>query len=137
MEESELFSYLKEHFIKDLERDMQQFTCFDCRSKELKVVIELKCRRKHYDELMIEKEKYDSLIKKAASVLFTPVYVNSTPQGVWGFNLLGLKLDWKKHFLPRHTDFAQRGQVFKIVGYVPVSQGKNLTKPEYINQVKL
>ena len=49
--------------------------------------IELKCRNKHYDDLIIEKDKYDALIRRAKQYETTPFYINSTPQGIYVFNL--------------------------------------------------
>jgi len=45
-------------------------------------VIELKCRRTHYNTLRIEKVKYDAIINNEK-----PYYICSTPEGIFGFNL--------------------------------------------------
>ena len=63
MNEEQLFNYLKKHYIYDLSKCEDQFSSYDCFSTTYRCVIELKCRNKHYDDLMLEKTKYDSLKK--------------------------------------------------------------------------
>ena len=37
--------------------------------------------------LIIERKKYDSLMERSTTYGTIPVYINSTPKGVWGFYL--------------------------------------------------
>jgi len=56
--ELELYNYLKNQYYPDLLQQKEQYSIFDCISEIDKEYIELKCRLKHYNDLMIEKPKY-------------------------------------------------------------------------------
>lgn len=124
MNESGLFDYLKENYIPDLEAT-EQYSNFDCSSKTFQLFIELKCREVHYDTLMIEKYKYDRLIKLSQEKLYTPYYINSTPNGVYAFKLIqNPKWIWK--LLPKTTQFKETQAVLKEVSYLDLKDAKKL-----------
>ena len=56
--EHQLFEFIKKYFIEDLVSSKNPTSRYDCYSSKFKSHIELKCRRKHYDKLIIEKGKY-------------------------------------------------------------------------------
>ena len=85
--EQQLFEFVKDNFINDLQPSETSTSRYDCFSEKYQMDIELKCRRKHYEGLIIEKGKYDALMKRCQTHGTTPVYINSTPNGVWGFYL--------------------------------------------------
>ncbi len=122
--EKQLFDFLKTNFIPDL---VQTSTTarFDCYSNAFKLNIELKCRRKHYNELMLEKKKYDSILERSDALDMLPVYVNSTPFGVWAFYLLRKEYDWSKKYLPKTTNW-NGPKIEKEVTYLNISQGIDL-----------
>jgi len=62
VKEQELFDWLKSGFLPDLEKSVGTYDGFDCTSTEKKMFIELKSRKTHYPELLIEKMKFDFLI---------------------------------------------------------------------------
>jgi len=64
---------------------------------------ELKCRHIHYDDLILEKDKYESLMQQAEALGFTPFYINSTPEGIYAFNLRKIKVNWTIKRLPSST----------------------------------
>lgn len=84
--------------------------------------IELKCRNKHYDELLIEKDKYDALLKRSEEFGTTPIYINSTPDGIFVFNLGKLpEPKWEdKGGMPTTSHFSDRRKIVKTVGFLPV-----------------
>jgi hypothetical protein len=55
-----------------------------------------------------------------------PVYINSTPKGVWGFYLQQYEVEWSRRDLPKQTDFSDRQTISKEVGYLKVSEGVDL-----------
>jgi hypothetical protein len=119
MIEQELF-YIMKTIIPDL-KQTEQFSYYDCYSEYHKAHIELKCRKTHYEELMIEKIKYDKL-KKVNSW-----YINSTPAGIYSFNIQ--KLDepiWLKEFMPMTTEFKNTIMIEKVVGYLDINQAKKI-----------
>lgn len=131
MNEQELFNWLKDNHYPDLERSESEFDGFDCQSNESKLFIELKSRKTHYDELIIEKYKYDFLVIEAGKLSYTPCYVNSTPQGVYFFDLdsiLKSELDmkWQDKWLPTTTEFANTNNRVKKIGLLDVKWGTKL-----------
>jgi len=124
--EADLFTYLKSRYMSDLEKARHEFDYHDCQSDTTKRHIELKCRHKHYDELILEKDKYDALMQQAERLGYTPWYINSTPQGVYGFNLKIIKMTWTIRQLPATTTFNNPQTISKTVTYLKISQGAKL-----------
>ena len=93
---------------------------WDCYSVEFYHRIELKCRKKHYDALIIEKKKYDALMEKCNDNLDLPIYINSTPEGIYRFNLYFVKPVWKKKQLRATTQFSNKRWVEKEVAELDV-----------------
>ena len=122
MTEDSLFEYLYKWY-GDLVRAEDQFSVWDCYSEERRIYLELKCRRTHYDRLLIEKSKYDRLITAASSKGMAPVYICSTPRGVWGFSLLKTEIAWEDKEMPVTTDFENQRKIVKRVGYLDTSRG--------------
>jgi hypothetical protein len=89
--------------------------------------IELKCRHTHYDTLLIEEMKYRKLITQAAERDLTPFYINSTPEGVFSFDLMDVaEPEWFSHWMPATTEFARSNKVSKLVGYLPIEEAVKL-----------
>jgi len=123
--EDALFHHLKDNYIKDLEWSEGQYNHYDCYSEFTSVDIELKCRNKHYDDLLIEKAKYDKLLLRAEKHLTIPVYVSQTPQGIYAFNLDKMPEPiWETRGMPKTSHFSQRQFVDKEVGYLHISKAK-------------
>jgi hypothetical protein len=127
MTEQELFDRLKTEVSPDLEKAEDEYSNWDCITHEDAAYIELKCRRSHYDDLMIEKSKYDRLIQAASYMNYNPVYVNSTPKGAWAFNLNYVQPEWEdRDNLPATTEFDNNEKITKTVGYLNVERGVQL-----------
>jgi len=124
LKEQELFDWLKAEKFPDLIHSPEVYDGFDCVSEKEKLFIELKCRRTHYPELLIEKMKYDFLLEESAKLGLAPWYVNSTPDGIWAFALLDLKeIEWAEKWLPSTTEFTNKNNKMKLVGFIHVDQG--------------
>jgi hypothetical protein len=127
MKEVELFDYLKADLYPDLEKSIGIFDSFDCISKQAGHYIELKCRATHYDTLLIEEMKYRKLITQSAERDLIPFYINSTPLGVFSFDLMDLAEPiWEVKYLPVTTQFGRSGKVDKLIGYLPVEEAVQL-----------
>ena len=128
MKELDLFNILKLCFMDDLEKSKSQYSRFDCYSSKWNMDIELKCRRTHYDELLIQKDKFDALISRAKENNSRPFYINSTPNGIYAFDLEDfLELNWiMKGGLPKTTDFRDKRRIVKEVGFLPISLARKL-----------
>lgn len=104
-----------------------KFSKHDCISDKDKAYIELKSRNTHYDDLLIEKIKYDAILEAAKTLKLKPLYINSTPEGIWSFNLGKVKsLAWEDRWLPAKTEFPSGGNKTKVVGYLHVKDGQKL-----------
>jgi hypothetical protein len=128
MRELELFGWLKDNHYPDLEKSSNEYDGFDCASKEHKVFIELKSRNTHYDTLLLERKKFDFLVDSADSLGYEPLYINSTPLGVWSFLLKTITndLEWVEKWLPVTTEFQNKLKTTKLVTFLPVKLGTKL-----------
>lgn len=121
MNEQQLFDLIKS-VIPDL-KSTDQYSYRDAYSPKYDLTIELKCRQKHYDFLLIEKIKYDKLIKHNRVR-----YINSTPIGIFSFDLKKIQEPtWYEYVLPKETEFYNRNKIPKIVGMLTISQAEDLT----------
>lgn len=125
--EPELFAYLKEFYYPDLEMSTDKHSKHDCISELSGLYIELKSRNKHYDDLLIEKIKYDAIMLHAGEHACYPQYINSTPNGIWAFDLSTMpQPEWEDRWLPAKTEFPSGGNKTKVVGYLHIKDGKQL-----------
>ena len=127
LEEAELFQHLKNSQWPDLVKSDGTFDTFDCISKESGIYAELKSRRTHYDDLLIEKIKWDNLVLHADTLQLRPWYINSTPQGIYAFDLSEVSMpEWQERLMPATTDFGNRQKIGKIVGFLSISEAMTL-----------
>jgi hypothetical protein len=111
----------------DLVKSEGIFYAYDCISKQAGHYIELKCRAVHYNTLLIEEMKYRKLITQAAERDLIPYYINSTPQGIFSFDLMDLPEPvWFNHQMPATTEFDRIEKVEKLVGYLPIEEAVQL-----------
>ena len=125
MAEKQLYEKLKQKYLPNLTLEDSEFTTHDCYSFAPVMFIELKCRDIHYDELLIEKVKYDALINKPGPVR----YVSETPKGCWVFDIKKLPEPcWYEKLLPDTTrsSWGNHELVWKMVGKYNINQGKFL-----------
>jgi len=103
MTEQGLFDYIKATYLEDLVKSEHEYEYIDATSNVYRLTIELKCRHTHYDELILEKDKYESLMDRANDLGFTPFYINSTPKGIYAFNLRKITVTFTTKRLPSST----------------------------------
>ena len=103
MTEQGLFDYIKATYLEDLEKSEHTYEYIDATSIGYRLTIELKCRHTHYDELILEKDKYEALMDRANDLGFTPFYINSTPNGIYAFNLRKITVTFTTRRLPSNT----------------------------------
>lgn len=126
MKEQELFNWLKENHFPDLVHSPEAHDGFDCTTDEYKMFIELKSRKTHYPELLIEKMKFDFLVTEAKKLNLNPWYINYTPEGVFAFSLTSPsvnKIEWAEKWLPSTTEFANKNNKMKMVGFLKIEWG--------------
>jgi len=124
--EQQLFEFLREKYYPDLMRVDDKFSKWDAISATTRSMLELKCRRTHYPDLLLEKKKFDSLSYLAAEYKMLPYYVCSTPKGVWRFDLLAIDLNWLDKMMPATTDFANNAKIVKEVTFIKIEDGVKL-----------
>ena len=127
MNEELLFTFLREGLYPDLVKSEGIYDAYDCISRQAGHYIELKCRAAHYDTLLIEEMKYRKLITQAAERDLVPYYINSTPLGIYSFDLMDLPEPvWYVQYLPATPAFEKIGKVDKLVGYLPIGEAVQL-----------
>lgn len=127
MKEIDLFLYLLDNKYPDLQKSEGIYDSFDCISLYGGAYIELKCRNTHYPTLLIEEMKYRKLITQAAERNLTPFYINSTPEGIYSFDLMDVpEPEWFTHRMPATTEFSRNSKIDKLVGYLPIEEAIKL-----------
>jgi len=124
LKEQELFEYLVSCCYPDLVKAKSQMSRWDCYSPKTYHRIELKCRSVHYDTLLIEKKKYDAMIAKCDDNLDIPMYVNSTPSGVYRFNLYIVNPVWEIQYHNTTTEFKNNKKIPKEIALLDVSEAE-------------
>ena len=125
MNEQSLFDYIKSTYLEDLQKSEQTYEYIDATSDGYRLTIELKCRNTHYDELILEKDKYESLMDRAQDLGFTPFYINSTPKGIYAFNLRKITVTWITKRLPSNT-FYKGPEIDKKVALLHIDKAVKL-----------
>jgi hypothetical protein len=127
MIEAELFEYLQENLYPDLVKSEGIYDSFDCISQQAGHYIELKCRHTHYPTLLIEEMKYRKLITQSAERDLIPFYINSTPLGIYSFDLMDIpEPEWVTHWMPVTSEFDNRNEIEKLVGYLDIEEAIQL-----------
>lgn len=127
MNEEQLFNWLRNDMYPDLVKSEGTYDSFDCISEKAGHFIELKCRHTHYLDLLVEQMKYRALIEQAVSRGLLPFYINSTPLGIYSFDLNEIaEPEWVTHLMPATTEFDNKAKVPKVVGYLLVEDAIRL-----------
>ncbi len=122
MTETELLNWLIDNVDPSIKPAEYKYSRFDAYSKTFDKFIELKCRRTHYDTLLIEKKKFDSLVEDGEAY-----YICSTPKGIYSWVLSpDMEIEWITKSMPRNTDFGNKSKKDKIVSYLRISDAKKL-----------
>jgi hypothetical protein len=121
MNEEILFNLIKS-VIPDLQKT-DQFSYRDGYSPKYDLTIELKCRHKHYNTLLIEKIKWDKLIK--CNKVY---YINSTPIGIFLFDLHKVKEpEFYSREMPHTTEFEDTKKIPKLVGMLFIEDAEDIS----------
>ena len=127
MNEQMLFQYLKDNYLPDLVLANNPMSRWDCYSIKYKVRIELKCRRAHYDTLLLERKKHQAMLQAIEGSNYRALYINSTPKGIYSFDLSKINPNWITNRLnPATTDFINNHKVVKEVAYINIKDGKEI-----------
>ena len=122
MTEKALLGWLIENIDNSIVPALDKFSPFDAYSKKHDCYIELKCRRKHYPDLLLEKKKFDNI-----TIDGDAFYICSTPEGIYSWRLSkDSNLLWEKKQMPANTDFGKRLWKEKEVTFLKISEAKVL-----------
>ena len=125
MKEKDLFNYIKTNYLNDLQESIDKYSRWDCYSKDRNTRIELKCRQTHYNELIIEKDKYIYLLIRNKLYGEKCFYVNSTPKGIYSFDILDIKPSWvTDERMPATTEFENNTRKQKTYSLINISIAK-------------
>lgn len=124
MNEKKLFNLLKTKLIPDLQ-PTSEMNHKDGYSLNLDMSIELKCRKRHFDTILMEKTKYEELMRFGKGR-----YIVSTPEGIFSWNVKKLKnIVWIQKELPTTTMyFREVLRELKTVTMLNISEAKNITQ---------
>lgn len=135
--EEYLYGILKKYHYEDLTPRMKLSSHDDCYSLLYDSIIELKCRTEHFSVggMLLEKEKYDWMMDiSAASRVRNIWYINSTPIGVYKWDLLKLNVPlWETGKFNKRTEGVpvfQRKKVPKIVTFLQFEDATILENQE-------
>lgn len=120
-DEKKLFDFLKDSYYTDLVMARNPMSRWDCYSPSTKHRIELKCRRTHYDTLLLEKKKYDAMVMECLKHNDIPMYINSTPKGIYAFDLMSIEPLWEVKSLRVTTDFSDQNWIYKKVMFLDIN----------------
>lgn len=115
MNEEQLFQFIKTNVLPDLIPSPHPYSKWDCVSPKTNSYFELKCRRTHYDELILEQPKYDAMMTMGQELGLSPWYVCSTPEKIYFFDLINIEPEWFEMDLPATTDFERNQKIKKMV----------------------
>ena len=123
--EIDLFNWLKENVYPDLVKAKNPMSRWDCYSPCSNHRLELKCRKKHYSTMLLEKKKYNAMQFECMKHLDIPMYFNSTPEGIFSWNLNKIDPIWEINFKnPATTQFNNNNKISKEVSYLAIEKAK-------------
>lgn len=118
MNERELLDWLITNVDPSIKEAESKYSRFDAYSYNKDMYIELKCRGKHYADLMVEKKKFDALTD-----LGDALYICSTPKGIFQWTLTkDMPIKWVTKKMPASSQFGRRQWVDKEVGFLMIHQ---------------
>ena len=119
--EIDLFNWVKENIYPDLVEAKNKMSRWDCYSPCSGHRLELKCRKKHYPTMLLEKKKYNAMKYECERHLDTPMYYNSTPEGIFSWNLNMIQPVWEINTKnPATTQFGNTQRIEKEVAYLEI-----------------
>jgi len=127
-DEKELFEAVRRNIAPDLVRTERNFS-FDAYTEEMNIYLEFKCRKKHYDKLLIEQNKWFNMLRDMDKFQVKGFYVNATPKGVFSFDIKDIHEHRRPVFKDkrlRKTTFYGGGDTIKKVSYLDISLAKNI-----------
>ena len=108
----------------DVKKSENQYCVYDCYNED--ALFELKCRRANYNEYVIEKHKYDSLLEEANKQDKEVYYVVSDLDNIYIYDLKKVNVNWRMQKAPTKTDFAGSKRTTRLQGFIDTKEAKLL-----------
>lgn len=127
-DEKELFDSVRKHLLPDLETTANNFS-FDAFSPESNIFLEFKCRTAHYDQLMVEQNKWFNMLRDMDKFEAKGFYVCATPKGVFSFDIRDIHTYNRPKFMDKRlnkTTMYGGGTVTKKIAYLDISISRNI-----------
>jgi hypothetical protein len=123
LNEEKLIELLKTNMVPDFQKT-DETNNKDGYSPKTDVVFEFKCRTDHYDELFIEYNKYNHLMKYDRAR-----YIVSTPEGIYSFNIKNLPepLWYDIELMTSKWFFRNATHTIRKMGNLHIKDSKNIT----------
>ena len=123
--ELEILEIINKELKSKIAPSKDEYERFDAYNK--KFIWEIKCREKHYDQILIELDKYafNMFYAKITNRLF--IYAVVMENKIYVFNLSLLKkynYKWGWREMPKQTEFKNNKKIKKFVGYINISDCK-------------
>ena len=120
LKEQDLFRLLQGYWTSLIDLNIDNPTSeIDWYVQDTNTFIEAKCRNKHWDLLLIERIKWNALVKKDNAY-----YINSTPKGIFVFDIKQLEEPvWDYNTMAKSTYFEGSGtKIQKDTGYFHINK---------------
>tara|TARA_R100000808_G_C2155003_1_gene166594 strand:+ start:855 stop:1265 length:411 start_codon:yes stop_codon:yes gene_type:complete len=128
--ERAMLNRLNRFFISDiLIEDSYEYNRFDAENKSY--ILELKYRHKHYNDTIIEFDKFSYNLLYANELNKWFIYAVQMGGRIYVYNITKMyyednyNFDWEFRKLPKQTEFSNNQDVYKYVGYLPISKAVN------------
>lgn len=122
--EDTLISYLNSEALSEFVLCQDEYSVYD--AEEERYIAELKIRKKHYPDCLIEFDKYRNNLEYSGEIDKEFLYVVATTTDIYVFNVTKLtdngydfKWEWKN--LPRNSEFGgYADKIDKQIGYINI-----------------
>jgi len=130
MTEESVIALLNKSPMFNFEKMDNKFSRYDAFDTESGIMLEIKCRKRHFDDTLLEKMKYDWNKEFAKENDFGFYYCVTMPHpkgtAVYLFDPLALEdedeydFKWHTKKLPAKTEFGRSNWIDKEVGYLHI-----------------
>lgn len=142
MNEAKVIELLNKSDMFNFEKMNEKFSRYDAFDPDSGLMLEIKCRKKHYDDTLLEKMKYDWNKEYAKENGFEFYYCVTMPHpkgtAVYLFDPILMEdeedydFGWHTKKLPEKTEFSGSKWIDKEVGYLHIDDAL-ITLIEYTN----
>ena len=124
--EKSILNKLNGFFLSDaLEESKYDYNRYD--AENTYYIVEIKYRDKFYQDTMIEFDKFSYNLLYAQMVNKQFIYAVQMKNNIYVFNITKLvsssyKFSWIWKSLPKQTEFADKKEIKKLVGYININE---------------